>query len=86
LQNSWQRHGRGLIVVDALYSTNGSVAPLVGTGGDCGAQRLHAAGRRVAFAGHARAAGAGLVAALGLSERVHFRTASLAKAFAGRAG
>jgi CAI-1 autoinducer synthase len=30
--------------------------------------------------------GAGLVAQLGLSDRVHFRTASLAKAFAGRAG
>jgi CAI-1 autoinducer synthase len=29
LRKQLQRHGRGLIVVDALYSTNGSVAPLV---------------------------------------------------------
>jgi CAI-1 autoinducer synthase len=28
LQKQLQRHGRGLIVVDALYSTNGSLAPL----------------------------------------------------------
>ena len=26
---SWTRHGAGIIVVDALYSTNGSVAPLL---------------------------------------------------------
>jgi CAI-1 autoinducer synthase len=86
LQKQLQRHGRGLIVVDALYSTNGSVAPL--------AQLVDLAERHgcmlIVDESHSLGThgprGAGLVAALGLSERVHFRTASLAKAFAGRAG
>ncbi len=56
------------------------------TGGYRRAQRLHAGRRRVAFAGHAWPAGRGPGGELGLAGRVHFRTASLAKAFAGRAG
>lgn len=86
LRKQLQRHGRGLIVVDALYSTNGSVAPLVelveiAERGGCMllVDESHSLGTH-------GPRGAGLVAALGLSERVHFRTASLAKAFAGRAG
>jgi CAI-1 autoinducer synthase len=86
LQKQLQRHGRGLIVVDALYSTNGSVAPL--------AELVEIAERSgcmlIVDESHSLGThgprGAGLVAALGLSHRVHFRTASLAKAFAGRAG
>ena len=86
LQKQLARHGRGLIVVDALYSTNGSVAPLV--------ELVEIAERSgcllIVDESHSLGThgprGAGLVAALGLSERVHFRTASLAKAFAGRAG
>jgi CAI-1 autoinducer synthase len=86
LQKQLQRHGRGLIVVDALYSTNGSLAPL--------AQLVEIAERSGCMLlvdeshslGTHGPRGAGLVAAAGLSERVHFRTASLAKAFAGRAG
>ncbi|WP_444845601.1 alpha-hydroxyketone-type quorum-sensing autoinducer synthase [Duganella caerulea] len=80
------RHGRGLIVVDALYSTNGSVAPLL--------ELVEIAERHgcllIVDESHSLGThgprGAGLVAELGLCERVHFRTASLAKAFAGRAG
>ena len=86
LRKQLQRHGRGLIVVDALYSTNGSVAPLVelveiAERGGCMllVDESHSLGTH-------GPRGAGLVASLGLSERVHFRTASLAKAFAGRAG
>lgn len=86
LQRQLARHGRGIIAVDALYSTNGSVAPL--------AALVELAERHgcllVIDESHSLGThgprGAGLVAQLGLSERVHFRTASLAKAFAGRAG
>jgi CAI-1 autoinducer synthase len=80
------KHGAGVIVVDALYSTNGSIAPLhqiveiaEGSGSILIVDESHSLGTH-------GPRGAGIVAALGLSERVHFRTASLAKAFAGRAG
>jgi CAI-1 autoinducer synthase len=80
------KHGAGVIVVDALYSTNGSIAPLheivdiaERSGSILIVDESHSLGTH-------GPRGAGIVAALGLSERVHFRTASLAKAFAGRAG
>lgn len=86
LQRQVARHGRGVIAVDALYSTNGSVAPLLelvdlawATGCVLIVDESHSLGTH-------GPRGAGLVAALGLQDRVHFRTASLAKAFAGRAG
>jgi CAI-1 autoinducer synthase len=86
LRKQLQRHGRGLIVVDALYSTNGSLAPLtelveIAERADC----LLIVDESHSLGTHGPR-GAGLVAELGLSDRVHFRTASLAKAFAGRAG
>lgn len=81
-----KRHGPGLVVVDSVYSTTGAMCPL----------------KRMIEATEANASmilvdeshslgthgprGAGLCAELGLSDRVHFITASLAKAFAGRAG
>jgi CAI-1 autoinducer synthase len=80
------RHGAGVIVVDALYSTNGSVCPLarvveLAEAGGCMlvVDESHSLGTH-------GPRGAGLTVQLGLAERVHFRTASLAKAFAGRAG
>ena len=80
------KHGAGIIVVDALYSTNGSIAPLLEvvqiaerSGSILIVDESHSLGTH-------GPGGAGLVAELGLGERVHFRTASLAKAFAGRAG
>ena len=80
------RHGRGLIAVDALYSTNGSVAPLA----QLVALAEQSESMLIVDESHSLGThgpqGAGLVAALGLGERVHFRTASLAKAFAGRGG
>jgi CAI-1 autoinducer synthase len=86
LRRQVQRRGPGVIAVDALYSTNGSVAPLVElvelaerTGCLLLVDESHSLGTHGPH-------GAGLVAQLGLTERVHFRTASLAKAFAGRAG
>ncbi len=80
------RHGAGVIVVDALYSTNGSVAPLheiVAIAERSGCILIVDESHSLGTHGPR---GSGIVADLGLGERVHFRTASLAKAFAGRAG
>lgn len=86
LERQIRRHGQGIILVDSVYSTTGSVAPLA---------EIVEIGRRygcvlVVDESHSLGThgpdGAGLVAACGLTEQVHFRTASLAKAFAGRAG
>jgi CAI-1 autoinducer synthase len=86
LERQIRRHGPGVIVVDSIYSTNGSVCPLedvvnVGTATGCVlvVDESHSLGTH-------GPKGAGLVVELGLTDRVHFRTASLAKAFAGRAG
>jgi CAI-1 autoinducer synthase len=86
LKRQLDKHGAGVIVVDALYSTDGSLAPLhevvalaERTGSVLVVDESHSLGTH-------GPRGAGLVVAAGLEERVHFRTASLAKAFAGRAG
>ncbi|QCB48091.1 alpha-hydroxyketone-type quorum-sensing autoinducer synthase [Hydrogenophaga sp. PAMC20947] len=80
------KHGGGLVVVDSVYSTTGAMAPLVdlvdvAEAGGCMilVDESHSLGTH-------GPGGAGLCVALGLSHRVHFVTASLAKAFAGRAG
>lgn len=80
------RHGPGLVVVDSVYSTTGALCPLtrmveVAEAGACMilVDESHSLGTH-------GPEGAGLCVALGLSHRVHFVTASLAKAFAGRAG
>ncbi|MFJ3483315.1 alpha-hydroxyketone-type quorum-sensing autoinducer synthase [Pseudomonas sp. NPDC090202] len=79
-------HGAGIIVVDAVYSTNGSRCPLadfalLAEEHDCilVVDESHSAGTH-------GAEGRGLVNALNLQGRVDFLTVSLAKAFAGRAG
>jgi CAI-1 autoinducer synthase len=86
LQRQVLKHGAGVIVVDAVYSTNGSVCPLPEvlaiaeqSGSILVVDESHSLGTH-------GPGGAGLVAQMGLSDRVHFRTASLAKAFGGRAG
>ena len=86
LERQIEKHGGGVIVIDALYSTNGSVAPLhevvelaERSGSILVVDESHSLGTH-------GPSGAGLVVEMGLTERVHFRTASLAKAFAGRAG
>ena len=80
------RIGPGVIVIDALYSTDGDFAPLEDI--------VEVAGRRGcvlivdethSFGTHG-AGGAGLVAARGLSDRVHFRTVGLSKAVSSRGG
>ncbi|WP_062442027.1 alpha-hydroxyketone-type quorum-sensing autoinducer synthase [Herbidospora daliensis] len=80
------RNGPGVVAVDALYSTNGSSCPLAEicdlveqSGCVLVVDESHSLGTTGPL-------GAGLVVALGLTDRVHFRIASLSKAFAGRAG
>jgi CAI-1 autoinducer synthase len=80
------QHGPGLVMVDSVYSTTGAVAPLLAVveaaeQGGCMllVDESHSLGTHGPH-------GAGLCRELGLSHRVHFITASLAKAFAGRAG
>jgi CAI-1 autoinducer synthase len=80
------RHGPGLVVLDSVYSTTGAVARLaeiveVAERHDCMilVDESHSLGTH-------GPGGTGLCAMLGLTDRVHFITASLAKAFAGRAG
>ncbi len=80
------RHGPGLVVVDSVYSTTGALCPLaeivdIAQAHDCMilVDESHSLGTH-------GPGGRGLCAQLGLTDRVHFITASLAKAFAGRAG
>lgn len=86
LERQLRRHGPGIVIVDSVYSTSGSVAPLadlvaVAERGGCVivVDEAHSLGTH-------GPQGRGLVVDEGLARRVHFRTASLAKAFAGRAG
>jgi CAI-1 autoinducer synthase len=80
------RHGPGLVVVDSVYSTTGAVArlpELVTVAEQHGCMILVDESHSLGTHGPG---GTGLCAMLGLTDRVHFITASLAKAFAGRAG
>ena len=86
LDRMMARHGKGIVVVDSVYSTTGALCPLVNMveitekhGSMILVDESHSLGTH-------GPKGAGLCAELGLSERVHFISTSLAKAFAGRAG
>ncbi|MDO9404559.1 MAG: quorum-sensing autoinducer CAI-1 synthase [Polaromonas sp.] len=86
LKRMIEKHGAGLVIVDSVYSTTGAVSPLldvvdVAEAGGCMilVDESHSLGTH-------GPQGAGLCMELGISHRVHFITASLAKAFAGRAG
>ncbi|MFQ6225785.1 alpha-hydroxyketone-type quorum-sensing autoinducer synthase [Nocardia sp. NPDC002869] len=80
------KYGPGVIAVDAIYSTNGSRCPLpqfCDIADETGSVLVVDESHSLGIDGPD---GAGMVVDLGLSDRVHFRTASLSKAFAGRAG
>ena len=86
LDRTMARHGAGVVIVDSVYSTTGALCPLEAMidvterhGGMILVDESHSLGTH-------GPQGAGLCAELGLTDRVHFITASLAKAFAGRAG
>ncbi len=79
-------NGPGLVLVDSIYSTTGAVCPLeriIEVAEKHGSMILVDESHSIGTHGPE---GAGVCAALGLTSRVHFITASLAKAFAGRAG
>ncbi len=80
------RNGPGIVIVDSVYSTTGALCPLadiVEVARKAGCMILVDESHSLGTHGPG---GAGLCAELGLSQEVHFITASLAKAFAGRAG
>ncbi|MFX0578622.1 alpha-hydroxyketone-type quorum-sensing autoinducer synthase [Nocardia nepalensis] len=86
LREEIRKHGPGIVAVDSIYSTNGSRSPLTQicdvadeTGSVLVVDESHSLGTDGPY-------GAGMVVALGLVDRVPFRIASLATAFAGRAG
>jgi CAI-1 autoinducer synthase len=86
LDRMMKRHGPGLVIVDSVYSTTGAMCRLLeilavseANNGMILVDESHSLGTHGPH-------GAGLCVELGVSHRVHFITASLAKAFAGRAG
>ncbi len=81
-----ERHGPGIVVVDSVYSTTGALCPLEDMVTVCEKWNCMIVVDESHSLGTHGPQGAGLCVELGLSERVHFITASLAKAFAGRAG
>ncbi|MDR6936308.1 MULTISPECIES: alpha-hydroxyketone-type quorum-sensing autoinducer synthase [unclassified Luteibacter] len=86
LERQVLRNGAGVIVVDAVYSTNGSLAPLTDIAAVAEAHGCVLVVDESHSLGTHGARGEGLVASLGLNDRVHFITASLAKAYCSRAG
>ncbi|HEX4985305.1 MAG TPA: alpha-hydroxyketone-type quorum-sensing autoinducer synthase [Burkholderiales bacterium] len=80
------RHGPGVILVDTVYSTNGSLCPLREIAGIAAERGCILVADESHSLGTHGPNGEGLVVELGLEHLVHFRTASLAKAFAARAG
>jgi CAI-1 autoinducer synthase len=81
-----QRHGPGLVIVDSVYSTTGALCPLERMVEVAEAQGCMILVDESHSLGTHGPEGRGLCAERGLTHRVHFITASLAKAFAGRAG
>jgi len=81
-----RKHGPGVVVVDSVYSTTGAICPLAAMIEVVEASESMILVDESHSLGTHGPQGAGLCAALGLADRVHFITASLAKAFAGRAG
>lgn len=81
-----QRTGPGVVVVDSVYSTTGAVCRLPEIVEVAESHQSMIVVDESHSLGTHGPQGAGLCAAHGLTERVHFITASLAKAFAGRAG
>jgi len=86
LRRVMERNGPGVVLVDSVYSGVGSRCPLAEVADLCEATGSTLVVDESHSLGLFGEQGAGLVAELGLTDRVHFITASLAKAFAARAG
>ena len=81
-----KKYGQGVILVDSVYSTSGSICPLediVEISEKYGCMLVVDESHSLGVIGKE---GEGMVSDLGLADRVAFRTASLSKAFAGRGG
>ena len=86
LEKQMAAHGPGVLCVDSIYSTIGSICPLqemVALARSYGSLIIVDESHSFGLLGES---GAGLVHQLGLADEVDFITVSLAKAFAGRAG
>jgi len=86
LRRQLKTYGQGIVCVDSVYSTMGALCELEGVvdvatefGCLIIVDESHSLGTHGPF-------GSGMVREYGLNDRVHFVTASLAKAFSGRAG
>lgn len=86
LERRLGRLGPGVIAVDSVYSTNGSVCPLAEVAELSSRHGCVLLVDESHSLGTHGPQGAGLVVEQGLVKHVHFRTASLSKAFVGRAG
>lgn len=86
LSNLIRQHGPGVIVVDSLYSSRGTIAPLQELVRLCSEHGCVLVVDESHSIGVYGPEGKGLVAALHLSNQVDFIVASLAKAFCCRAG
>lgn len=86
LQRRIREHGRGIVAVDAVYSTIGDICPLEDILAVCeseGCPLVVDESHSIAVFGEE---GRGLVHMLGLQGRIPFRVFSLSKAFVGRGG
>ena len=86
LRSKISQYGKGVIVVDSIYSSIGTLAPLeeiAHIARDTGSVFVVDCSHSLGALGPG---GAGLIAANHLSKYVHFITASLAKTFVSRAG
>lgn len=86
LQKLIKRYGAGVVIIDSIYSTIGTVAPIgeiIATAKQNGCAIVVDESHSLGVYG---AHGEGLLHQLGLTHLVDFMTASLAKAFAYRAG
>jgi CAI-1 autoinducer synthase len=79
-------HGPGIVAVDALYSTDGTLADLRHYVNICERHDCTLVVDEAHSFGMFGRAGGGLTVALGLADRVHFRTLSLSKALGGHGG
>lgn len=86
LSRQLRQHGPGIIIVDSVYSTDGTICPLAEIAQLASEHGCVLVVDESHSLGTHGAQGAGLVCELGLQDKVDFRTASLAKAFAGRGG
>jgi CAI-1 autoinducer synthase len=86
LERLVKRFGPGLILVDAVYSAYGTICPLTEIASVSEREHCMLAVDESHSIGVYGPHGEGLVHALGLTEKVQYRTFSLSKAFATRAG